>query len=407
MLQDSSRGVGGSVSRAGLRRVMLTAEIALTVILLVAAGLLLKSFVQLRTTKLGCATENVLTMNYSLPEKQYDTPEKNAAFHEALLERVRHLPGVSAAGLGSVPPGGGWGGDEVFTIPEHPATKASLELDAMIRMADPGYFSALQIPLMSGRFFSEDDRLDRARRVIINNQLAKRYFPGESPLGKHLHIDWNGGRNDFEVVGVVADTLYHVGRPVKATVYFPVLSGIGGHEMSLAVRTLTDPLSLSLPIQRQVAALDPGLPVSEVLTVEQIIGQSTANASFSATLVLAFAVLSLLLAAIGLYGVLSYLVTQRVTEIGIRIALGARRDQVLGLVLMDGLRPVLYGLVIGLLGGAGVGLLIRSMLYGTKPLDVMVLVAIVGTLLATSGAACALPALRASRIEPMQALRTE
>jgi ABC-type antimicrobial peptide transport system permease subunit len=164
---------------------------------------------------------------------------------------------------------------------------------------------------------------------------------------------------------------------------------------------------LSLPIQRQVAALDPGLPVSEVLTVEQIIGQSTANASFSATLVLAFAVLSLLLAAIGLYGVLSYLVTQRAMEIGIRIALGARRDQVLGLVLMDGLRPVLYGLVIGLLGGAGVGLLIRSMLYGTKPLDVMVLVAIVGTLLATSGAACALPALRASRIEPMQALRTE
>lgn len=407
MLQDASRGVGGSVSRAGLRRVLLTAEIALTVILLVAAGLLLKSFVRLRTTKLGCATKNVLTMSYSLPEKQYDTPEKNVAFNEALVERVSHLPGVSAAGLGSVAPGAGWGGDEIFTIIEHPGEQLSSQHrpDAIVRRADPGYFSAFQIPLMSGRFFSEDDRLDRAKRVIISSQLMKQYFPGENPLGKHIRV--LGGKDDYEVVGVVGDVLYQVGRNVKATIYFPVLEGSGGHEMSLVARTLADPLSLSLPIQRQIAALDPGLPVSNVLTMQQIIGQSTANASFSATLVLAFAVLSLLLAAIGLYGVLSYLVTQRVTEIGIRIALGARRDQVLGLVLMDGLRPVLFGLAIGLAGGAVVGLLIRSMLYGTKPLDVMVLVAIVGTLLVTSGAACVLPALRASRIEPMQALRTE
>lgn len=409
MLQDSSRGIGGSVSRAGLRRALLTAEIALTVMLLVAAGLLLKSFVQLRTANLGCATENVLTMSYSLPVKQYDTPQKIAAFHQALVERVSHLPGVQAAGLVSTVPGAGWGGDEVFTIPEHPATKSSLELDAMVRLADPGYFSALQIPLIGGRFFSEDDRLDRVRRIIISHQLVKRYFPNEDPLGKHIRIDWDGAPATFEIVGVVGDTLYHVGRPTKATVYFPALSGLGGHPipMSLVVRTLTEPLSLSLPTQRQIAALDPGLPVSNVLTMQQIIGRSTANASFSATLVLAFAVLSLLLAAIGLYGVLSYLVTQRVTEIGIRIALGARREQVLRLVLMDGLRPVLYGLAIGLLGGMGIGLLIRSMLYGTKPLDAMVLVAIVATLLVTAGAACTLPAWRASRIEPMQALRTE
>jgi len=407
VLQDSSRAVGGSVSRAGLRRILLTAEIALTVALLVAAGLLLKSFVQLRTTSLGCATENVLTMSYNLPEKKYDTAQKNIAFDEALLERVRHLPGVRAAGLGSTVPGGGWGGDEVFTIPEHAVQKASLQQDAMVRMADPGYFSALQIPLMSGRFFSENDPQDRGRRIVVSSQMAKQYFPGESSLGKHIHVDWNGSTDDYEIVGVVGDTLYKVGHPSKPTMYFPVLSGIRGRERSLVVRTFSDPLALSLSVQKQIAALDAGLPVSNVLTMQQIIGQSTANASFSATLVLAFAVLSLLLAAIGLYGVLSYLVTQRVTEIGIRIALGARREQVLRLVLMDGLRPVFYGLAIGLAGGAGVGLLIRSMLYGTKPLDTLVLVAIVATLLVTAGVACTLPAWRASRIEPMQALRTE
>jgi len=234
---------------------------------------------------------------------------------------------------------------------------------------DLGYFSALQIPLMSGRFFSENDPQDRGRRIVVSSQMAKQYFPGESSLGKHIHVDWNGSTDDYEIVGVVGDTLYKVGHPSKPTMYFPVLSGIRGRERSLVVRTFSDPLALSLSVQKQIAALDAGLPVSNVLTMQQIIGQSTANASFSATLVLAFAVLSLLLAAIGLYGVLSYLVAQRVTEIGIRIALGARREQVLRLVLMDGLRPVFYGLAIGLAGGAGVGLLIRSMLYGTKPLD--------------------------------------
>jgi predicted permease len=322
---------------------------------------------------------------------------------------VRHLPGVRAAALVSTAPGAGWENDSVFTIPEHPPQGSVLQLDALRRNADPGYFSTMQIPLLSGRFFTREERLDRYHYVIISKQFADQFFPGESPIGKHINVDMTGKLENYEIIGVVGNTLYSVTDPGKAMMYFPILSGIPNRASSatLVVRTSTDPLSLSLPVQRQVAALDAALPVYDVLTMQQLVGATTANQSFIATLVLAFAALSLLLAGVGLYGVLSYLVTQRVTEIGIRIALGAQRGQVLRLVLLDGLRPVFVGLLIGLAGGAGAGVLIRSILYGTRPLDTSVFVVMVGTLLLTATAACALPALRASRIEPMQALRTE
>jgi putative ABC transport system permease protein len=190
-----------------------------------------------------------------------------------------------------------------------------------------------------------------------------------------------------------------------ATLYFPTLTG--SMEPALVVRTASDPLAFSVPIQKQIAALDPELPVSDVLTMQQIIGESLGNASFSSTLVLAFAVLSLLLASVGLYGVLSYLVTQRRTEIGIRIALGAKREQVLRKVLMDGLRPALLGLALGLAASVAVAKEIASMLYGTEPLDGAVFAGVSGMLLVVAVLACLIPAWRASRLDPMQALRTE
>jgi predicted permease len=408
-LQESSRSIGGSASRATLRKVLLTAEIALTVILLVLAGLLFKSFLHLRTSNLGCATDGVLTMKYGLPEKEYDTREKVTAFHEALLERVRHLPGVVAAGLVSRVPGDGWEGDRVFTIPGRPAVASNLQNDALNRVVDPGYFSTLQIPLISGRFFTPQERLTRDSYIIVSKQFATQFFPGDSAVGKHIEVLWGGKIGTYEIVGVVGDTLWRVTEPSKATMYFPILSGIPDEAGSatIVVRTAGDPLALSLPVQKQVGALDSALPVYEIMTMPQIVGSSTASQSFSATLVLAFAALSLLLAAIGLYGVLSYLVTQRITEIGIRIALGAQRSEVLRLVLLDGLRPVVVGLLIGLAGGAGAGALIRSVLYGTSPLDPVVFATMIGSLLLTAIVACAVPAIRASRIEPMQALRTE
>jgi putative ABC transport system permease protein len=200
-------------------------EIATTVVLLIAAGLLLKSFWRLRTTDLGCATDNVLTMSYSLPAKKYDSPEKVNAFNETLLERVRTMPGVRAAALGSIVPGAGAGEDDDFSIPEQPPIAHGTALpDALYRTTDPGYFSALQIPLLKGRFFTRDDRIGHPKTSIINHQLAQQYFPGQNPLGKHLHVAAHGD-TDYEIVGVVADTLYQVGQPGKATMYFPVLNG--------------------------------------------------------------------------------------------------------------------------------------------------------------------------------------
>jgi predicted permease len=408
-LQDSSRSIGGSASKAALRKTLLAAEIALTVTLLISAGLLFKSFLNLRTSDLGCVTENVLTMKYGLPDSQYHTGEKINAFHESLLERVRSLPGVQAAGLVSTAPGAGYEGDTIFTIPEHPSGGPMLELDTLVRKSDPGYFSALEIPLLRGRFFSEQDSMGRTHNVIISKMFADQFFPGESPLGKHVKIQWAGKNDPQEIIGVVGDTIHDMGQPLKATLYLPILAGVPLHTSvaTLVVRAASDPLLLSQTVQKQFAALDRALPVFDVLTMQQIIGKATASQSFSASLVVVFATLSLLLAAVGLYGVLSYLVTQRVSEIGIRMALGAQRGEVLRLVLFDGMRPVLVGLAIGLAGGIGTGLLIKSILYGTRALDPTVFAGMVVALLLTAAIASAVPALRACRIEPTQALRAE
>ena len=408
-LQESARSLGGGVSRAGLRKTLLGAEVALTVVLLISAGLLFKSFMNLRSSDLGCTTDRVLTMHYGLPDRDYDTPAKVVGFHEALLEKVRNLPDVVAAGLVSTAPGDGYEGDSIFTIPEHPAPATALENDAMTRKADPGYFATLQIPLLAGREFTPQDRLDRSNVVIISKKFADHYFPNESPLGKHVKTLFNGKDDAREIIGVVGDTVVEVGQPIKPMMYFPLFSGAPMQTtvVTLAVRTAHDPLAVAMPVQKQIASLDKQIAVHNVLTLPQIIGRATASQSFSASLVLAFALLSLMLAAVGLYGVLSYLVTQRVSEIGIRMALGAQRGEILRLVLLDGMRPVLFGLALGLLGGAVAGMLIKSILYATRPLDPIVFAGMIGSLLVTAAVAGALPALRACRIQPVQALRTE
>ena len=326
-----------------------------------------------------------------------------------MLEKIRSLPGVVAAGLVSTAPGAGYESSRIFTIPEHPASSVRLHWDAMTRKADPGYFDAIQIPLLQGRVFTTQDRLDRSNYVVISKLLADQYFPGESPLGKHIKIEWDQKNESMEIIGVVGDTIYEIGEPIKPMIYFPLLSGATTETtlVTVVVRTAQDPLALAMPVQKQISSLDSQIAVNHVLTMPQIIGSATASKSFSTSLVLAFALLSLMLAAVGLYGVLSYLVAQRVSEIGIRMALGAQRSEILRLVLFDGMRPVVLGLALGLAGGAGAGMLIKSILYGTRPLDPAVFAGMVCTLLFTAAIASAIPAWRACRIEPTQALRTE
>ena len=410
-LQDGSRSIGGSASRASLRKTLLTAEIALTVVLLVCAGLLFKSFLRLRSVDLGCRTDHTLTMKYFLRRPKYAQPEQIVAFHAGLLEKVRALPGVEAAGLTNVVPGDGYYGDTGIKFPEHLPLPPNVHQQAMYRTADPGYFSAMGIPLIKGRVFTEDERgMKNDKYIVINQQFAREYFPNEDPIGKHVFASWESDPGDaYEVIGVVGDTLYALDRPAKPAMWFPILSGNPAEsgDAMLVVHARGDATSLALPIQKLIAQIDPDLPVSKILTMEQIVGVSTANSSFSATLVLAFAGLSLLLAAVGLYGVLSYLVTQRTTEIGIRIALGARRGQLLQLVMLDGLRPALIGLVLGIAGSMAATQLIRSVLYATHPLDAVVFVSVIATLLLVAAVACLVPAWRAARVDPIQALRAE
>lgn len=408
-LQEGSRGTSDAPTRACLRRGLLTAEVALTVVLLMTAGLLFRSFLRLRSQDIGCTTRNVLTMNFFLRGDQYAKPEQIVAFDTQLLERVRHLPGVLAAGVTNVVPGDGYYGDHEVWIPEHPPQAPGEHRFAAYRTADPGYFAALQIPLVRGRFFAENERLDRDRVVIVNQETVKRYFPNEDPIGKHLRVKWRtpAGEN-YEIVGVVRDTAYQLGRPVRPMMWLPVLSGIPGAtgDQVLVVRSGRDVAPLSIPVQKTVAALDPDLPVKNVVTMQQILGRSTANSSFSAALALAFAGLALLLAAVGLYGVLAFLVAQRTAEIGIRIALGAERQRVLGMVLFDGLRPAFAGLALGLAASAAMTRLIGSVLYDTSPFDGGVFASVSAALLLTAIMACLLPAWRAAQLDPMQALRS-
>jgi putative ABC transport system permease protein len=405
-LQESGRSHSGGRRKARLRQTLLALEVGLTVVLLISAGLLLRSYWQLRSVNLGCATSNVLTMELHLPKSRYRTDVSRIAFFEQLTDQARALPGVADAGLSTVLPGQEARRDDVFIISEHPPLAQGQVLDAQTRSVDPDYFRAMEIPIVEGRALLSSERGPDAQEVVVSQAFVRQFFPNEDPLGRHVVADMVFGPMPLRIVGVAADTRYDVAAPPYPTIYYPLYAG-GELSVMLAVRSRSDAAPMALPVQKVISRLDATLPVAHVLTMEQIVGHSTDDARFGATLLVAFAVLSLLLAMVGLFGVLSFMVAQRTTEIGIRIALGAERQQIMRQMLRDGLRPALWGLVLGLAASVGVTRLIASLLYGTRPLDPAVFVVVSGTLLLLAALACLLPAWRASRLDPMQALRTE
>jgi predicted permease len=404
-LHESSRGHGAGGTRASLRKALLAIEVGLTVMLLIGASLLLKSYQRLRSTNMGCITENVLTMRINLPGARYKTPGPAPAnFFDSLLQQVRTLPSVEASGLVIGVPGQGYMGDNGFAIAEHPPLPRGQGIYAIYRSAAPGYFAAMGIPILRGRTFGDNQRFGHADEVMISESFAKKFFSGEDPIGKHLRL--SGGTKLSVIVGIVGDTRYSIGEAPQPMQYYSLFAG-NENFGTLVVRSSHDVMQLALPVQQIIQGMDRDLPVSDVLTMNQLLGKSTLDQSFDAALITAFSVLSLLLAAAGLFGVLSYIVAQRSGEIGIRIALGAQREQVLRGMLADGLRPALIGLLLGVAASAATTQFIKSMLYETQPLDPGVFAAVAALLMASAALACMVPAWRASRLDPMRVLRME
>src|SRR4029077_2742319 len=269
-LHEASRSVSVGGARPTLRKVLLTLEVGLTVILLVGAGLLLKSYERLRSADMGCLTEDVLTMHLGIPDARYPTPAQRANFYDTLLDRVRALPGVDAAGFVTAVPGQGYGMDSTFSIVEHPPLQQGRGLFALSRWADPKYFRAMGIPILRGRTFDGGKHLDAANEVIISQSFAGQYFPGEDPLGRHLRVR---GQNAV-IVGIVGDTRYAISEPPRPVQYYPLDAGVETVG-TLVIRSSRDPEQFALPVQRIVSDMDRDLPVSDVLTMNQLLGQST------------------------------------------------------------------------------------------------------------------------------------
>jgi predicted permease len=400
-LHEASNPVSGGSARATLRKGLLTVEVGLSVVLLIGAGLLLKSYERLRSADMGCITQDVITMHLGLPDARYPKAAQRANFYDTLLERVRALPGVDATGFVTIAPGQGYGADEIFSIVGHPALPQG-GLAALSRWADPKYFGAMGIPILRGRTFDSGKRLDAVNEAIISQSFARQYFPDEDPLGKHLRVRGK----DAVIVGIVGDTRYAIGEAPKPVQYYPLGAGVETVG-TLVIRSSHSPEQFALPVQRIVSDMDRDLPVSDVLTMNQLLGNSTLDQSFNTTLLVTFATLSLVLAAAGLFGVMSYITAQRRMEVGIRIALGAKREHVMRQMLLDGLGPAVFGLGAGLAASLEVGRLMRDLLYEIKPLDPAVFSVVAATLLAVAASACIVPAWRASRLNPMQALRAE
>jgi len=406
-LKEGGRTSAGA-SHQRFRSVLVASEVALALLLLASAGLMLRSISRLLAVDPGFNTDNVLTLRVALPEAKYTKDAQVVAFYKQVLERVRALPGVTSASVARPLPltDDGWQTD--FYPEGRPIPPPGQIPNSDFHMIDPDYLRVMGIPLIKGRAFTEADDDKALPVVLINATMAQRYWPGEDPIGKRIHLD---GRNMAgywaTVVGIVGDTKqYGLERKSKTEFYLPYLQR-SVPSMELVVRTATDPLGLVNAVRSSVEAVDPDQPVYAVRTMGQYLAESVASRRTTMLLLGVFAGLALILAAVGIYGVMAYSVAQRTHEIGVRMALGAERGDVLKLVVRSGLKLALAGVAVGLVASVGLTRLMSSLLFGVRPTDPLTLGGVALLLTAVALLASYIPARRATRVDPTVALRYE
>jgi putative ABC transport system permease protein len=403
-LKEGGRGVSGGGART--RAILVMAQVALSLVLLVGAGLLLKSFARLQQVDLGFDPDGVLTARVTLPETRYAQPEQQIAFFDALLSQLRGLPGVDAAGAINWLPLSGLSSATGFWFEGRPMPRPGEKLGTDVRAVDPGYFRTMGIALLDGRPLEPADGPRQPRSVVVSESFVQRYLPGVEPLGERIVMPWDDTLT-ATIVGIVADVKHTgVDSATSPTTYWP-LAQFPSHFMNLVIRTAGDPAALAPAVVAQVRALDPELAVAEIRPLDTYLGDSLARRRFSMTLLAGFAALALVLTAVGLYGVMAYSVVQRTHELGIRLALGASRETVLRGVLRRGLRLVAIGIVAGVAGALAFTRVLGALLYGVSATDPWVFAAIIGLLAVVGILSSYVPARRATRVDPMVALRSE
>jgi putative ABC transport system permease protein len=401
---------GGRQRTAGshrLRSLLIVFEIALSLVLLVGAGLLGRSFLALLNTNPGFNPNGVLTMNINLPVAKYKDQAQRAAFYSDLVQRVKSLPGVqSAAAVNYIPLGGANSSDD-FLIEGAPEPPPGQENDGRYRVCTPDYFQTMGISILRGHGFTDADRSGAKPVVIVNQTLARKYWPNAEAIGKRMRFTGPLDKNPWmEVIGVVQDVKHELNLPVTADYYLPHAQD-PWNAMVLVARTTVDPGSMAAPITQQVWAIDRDQPVFDVKTMQEVRAISVTLYSFGSVMMAIFAGVALLLAAIGIYGVMAFAVTQRTQEIGIRMALGARSLDVLKLVVRNGMTMAVFGVVAGLAGALALTRVLASLLFGVSPTDLVTFSLVTLGLLGVALVACYIPARRATKVDPLVALRYE
>ncbi|HWP43478.1 MAG TPA: ABC transporter permease, partial [Blastocatellia bacterium] len=402
--ENKGTNVGGS-SRA--RNALVVAEVALALVLLIGAGLLVKSFVNLMRVDPGFKPENVLTMNVALPRAKYSESHQVLAFYDQLLNRIRSLPGVEKAAATTSLPLGIVNTDTSFIIEGRPAPQPGEEPGAWYSQVTPDYFAAMGMRLVKGRVFDERDHANSPLVIVINETMARRYWPDEDPIGKRIAGDSGEKPNWREIVGVVAD-VKHFGLDTEArpTMFFP-FSQVPSRAVFLTVRTTSEPMSLVAAVKSQITSLDKDLAASRIATMAEMVSRSVSQPRFVLLLLGVFATLALALAAVGIYGVISYSVTQRTHEIGIRMALGAGSSDVMRLIVGRGMGLTAAGVGIGIVGSLLLTRVMESLLFGVSATDWGTYAVITVMLTLVAMIASYIPARRATRVDPIKALRYE